>query len=384
MNSRILTAFIAAVFVPVTVFTLDMEITGEIKTGIFAEQREVKGVTKSYASIHNNDGESGEEEGRIRLGINLEQEYFGMRIKFYKQEYKPADQFIKMVYAYAYGDLFGRRLKVSAGLLGESPWGTGGPEIQKDLETAGSNPILGIRTEWKPYFLPGLNLGFVLNRDNDNPPNDAIEQFGDIFLESVVGASYEHDYFALRFAYRFKRAVNSPMANVTGAQFVYRVEERILDRYVPGLHISANGHRTGIGAYGVGSMRGTLFYIQNWLYIQYDPELFEAGLNIGYKDTMEDNGQRLEFRPSFYWKFFDNFLSAGLAGGIEFGFNNDKLLDSVPWNFWFIEPQIKVNIRSDFYVAAVYRYNTGLYAGEESFTKDQKTNWFNLRLCYTF
>jgi hypothetical protein len=288
-----------------------------------------------------------------------------------------------MDFGYVYGNLFDSQLKISAGLLGESPWATGGPELFRELEYTGDGfSIMGIRTEWKPNFLPGLNLGFVLNRADDNMPSDAKELFADLFLESIAGIAWEHEYFAFRFAYRFDRGIDSPMANVVGQRLVYRVEERILDKLLPGLSISANGYSQGIGAVGKGSGRGTRCYIENWLYISYDSEYYTAGLNVRYMDDFLNNGQQLEFKPSFYWKFFNNFLAAGLMGGLEMGFNNGKSFQDTFYNFWFIEPQVKANINSNLYVALVYRYTSGTY--ETSRNKDQTTNWVNIRLVYTF
>jgi len=375
-------------------FPLDIELTGEIKTGLFFEEREHDGTTYSHARIHNNDGDSGSSEGRLRIGFNLQMEDFGIRTRFDQHNFSRGtsvnDRNITKVvidYAYAYGYLFDRQFKISAGLLGESPWGSGGPEIFRELEyTVNNDPITGLRFEWMPNFLPGLNLGFVFNRDDDSMPAGAKEYFGDMFMESVVGIAYEHDFFALSFAYRFDRDVDSPAAVVTGSKLVYRVEERILGKLLPGMSISANGYGEGLNAEGrKGSGRSTPGFLQNWLYIHYDPDFCSAGINAGYRDGFILNEQKFEFNPFFYYKLFGLF-SVGLMAGIEIGFNNGKSFDDIFYNFWFIEPQVNINISSNFYAALLYRYTEGSYETENAKfrNKDQTTHWFNLRLCYTF
>jgi hypothetical protein len=348
--------------------------------------------------MYNNDGDSGDGEGRIRFGIGFEVGNLGMRTRFYQQNFSrmtsatdPNVERVGTDFIYAYGNLFDRQLKISAGLLGESPWGSGGPELFKELEYApDGTPLLGIRFEWTPLFLPGLNLGFVLNRDDDQKGNDAEEHFGDLIAESVAGVAYEHDYFAFRFAYRFNSNLESPAAVMTGEKLVYRVEEHILGKILPGMSVSANGYCQGIGTaekeIGKEIYMDPDGYIQNWVYILYDPEYFAAGLNIGYRDAFIAEQKFLEFRPSLFGKFFNNILNVGATGGIQMSLtDNGRAYPDAPYNFWYIEPQIRVNINSNFYAAAVYRYTAGYTygKGDAKFT-DQTTNWFNLRICYTF
>jgi hypothetical protein len=392
---KIITVLLAAALVAGSAFAQDeIEVSGEMKTGFFTSDRETGGKTYSLARIHNNDGDSGPGEGRIRFGVNFKLGNYGLRTQFYQVKFARAtgadDTNIDRVgadFIYAYGNLFDEQFKISAGLLGESPWGSGGPELNKELEyTPGDSPspITGIRFEWTPNFLPGLNLGFVLNRDDDTVPDGAKETFGDMFMESVVGVAYEHDYFAFRFAYRFDRDVDSPAANVTGEKLLYRVEERILGKLLPGMSVWANGYWIGIGAEGRKSSGRTIpNTIQNWLYILYDPEYFSAGLTIGYRDAFYNDGKFLEIRPSVFGKFFNNFLNVGVTAGMEMGFTDtSRIPDADVYNFWFVEPQVRLNLIGNFYAAAVFRYISGQY-GEDYKILDQTTTWFNLRFCYS-
>ena len=377
---------------------LNLEVTGEIKTGLFAEQRILnRGEPLKHARMYNNDGDSGSGEGRIRLGLNLTMENYGIRTRFFQDAFDRGTSVndtnilkkkVRIDYAYAYANAFDEQLKISAGLLGESPWGTGGTELFKELEYTNSGESLtGIRTEIMPSIVPGrLNIGFVLNRADDTMPSDAKEKFGDLFLESVLGIAWEmDDLFAFRFAYRLDRGIDSPAAVVNGERLAYRVEERILNTLLPGMAVWANGYGFGINA-GKGSGRtGVPGYIQHWLYIMYDPENFTAGVTTGYYDGFTDETYKMEVRPYYYHKLLDNFLVVGAMAGMEIGFKNGKSLkdkNEAFYNFWFVEPQVKANINSNLYTALVYRFTSGSYG--TNYFRDQTTHWVNLRLVYTF
>ncbi|GBU27550.1 hypothetical protein R84B8_01084 [Treponema sp. R8-4-B8] len=369
----------------------DIQITGEIKTGFLFEKRDEGGETTSYARINNNDGDAGASEGRIRIGIAFELKNIGIRTKFYQDNFRrgtgsndPNLLKLRTEFAYGYGGTFNNQLKISAGLLGESPWGTGGPDLYQELEYSGGAPIMGIRVEWKPLgILRGLNLGFVLNRSDEGVPWDAKEQFGDLFKESIVGIAWEHKYFAFRFAYRFDRDVKSDAVFVTGEKFVYRVEERVLWQLLPGMQIWANGYCEGINSENRGSGYGPPGYIQNWFYAHYDSRYFNVGIDAGYRDNfVKKTGQVLEIRPSFYYKFINNYLVAGVMGGLVMGFNGSESYPDVFYNNWYLEPQVKVNFHNNFYIAFVYRYTSNAYQTLDN--NDYYTQWFNMRLCYTF
>jgi len=390
---KIITMLFVGLFTAGSAFALDdiIELSGEIKTGLFMEQRELEGETHSRNAVFNNDGDSGEEGNRIRFGVSLHTKGIGIRTRFSQDNFKYRSNGIndistariKTDFAYIYGNLFNSQLKISGGLLGESPWGTGGPELGKELEFTGLAPVTGIRFEWKPLgSLRGLNIGFVLNRADEGKPVDAQETFGDLFRESIVGIAWEHPYFAFRFAYRFDRDLDSPAASTAGEKLVYRVEERLLWRLIPGMSLSANGYCQGINA-GGNRARSDPGYIQNWFYISYAPEYFSTGVNIGYRDEFEYDIQKLEFRPYFYYNIISNHLTAGLMGGMEMGYNGGRSFEDTPVNFWFVEPQVKVNINPNFYIATVYRYTSGAYGTEKSY-KDQVTQWVNLRLAFAF
>jgi hypothetical protein len=377
-------------------FALDkdnfLEVSGEIKTGFLFERRDEGGETTSFARINNNDGDAGSSEGRVRMSIGIQTRNVGIRTRFFQDNFIRGtganDQNLLKVrtdFAYAYGTIFNSQLKISAGLLGESPWGTGGPELYEELEkTDSARTVMGIRAEWKPLgSLRGLNIGFVLNRANENIPADAKETFGDLFNESVAGIAWEHKYFGFHFSYRFDRDVKSDAAVVTGEKFAYRLEERLLWQFLPGLQISANGYCDGINSEGRGAGRNMPGYFQNWFYARYDPMDFTAGFDIGYRDNfVRKEGQLLEIRPFFYYKFFNSHLLAGAMGGLVMGFNGSESYPDVFYNNWYVEPQVKLIINNNFYLALVYRYTSTAFQTLGNF--DYYTQWFNLRLSYTF
>ena len=391
---KIVTALIFSLLAASFALALEeLQIFGEIKTGFLFEQRDEAGKTTSFARINNNDGDAGASEGRVRMGIGWQMNNIGIRTQFYQNNFirgtsanDPNLLKVRTDFAYGYGSTFNSQFKVSAGLLGESPWGTGGPDLYQELEYSGGAPLMGIRLEWKPNFNPsirGLNIGCVLGRSDEGVPWDAKETFGDLFRESIVGIAWEHRYFLFRFAYRFDRDVKSDAVFVTGEKFVYRVEERLLWNFLPGFQISANGYCEGINSEGRGAERGAPGYFQNWLYIHYDPMDFTTGIDTGYRDNfVKKTGQLLEIRPFFYYKIINNYLMAGLMAGIIMGYNGSESYKDVFYNEWYLEPQVKLNIHNNFYVAFVYRYTSKAF--EKLGNNDYFKQFFNLRLCYTF
>jgi hypothetical protein len=394
---------IAGILATGSAFALEdkIEIFGEVKTGFLFEQRDEAGKTTSFARINNNDGDAGASEGRIRMGMAISILNFGLRTQFYQDNFErrtgagDKNMFkVRTDFAYVYGTTFNSQLKISAGLLGESPWGSFFPDrnpvlppnLYKELESSGGGPIMGIRFEWKPTFTPairGLNIGFVLNRSDEGVPLDAKQEFGDLFRESIVGIAWDHKYFGLRFAYRFDRDVKSDAVFVTGEKFVYRVEERLLWNYLPGFQISANGYCEGINSEGRGSGYGPPGYIQHWLYIHYDPMYFITGIDTGYQDNfVKQTGQALEIKPFFYYKFINNYLVAGLMAGMVMGFNGTESYKDVFYNEWYVEPKIQFNIHNNFYIALVYRYTS--MAFETLGNNDYYKQFFNLRLSYKY
>jgi hypothetical protein len=402
-----------------------LSVSGEIKTGLYMEQEQIGGHDPvPTGGMTNNDGDSGSGEGRLRMDINFSLENMGLRVRF-QVEPKGIGPFLPTWdYAYAYGNLFNDQLTVSAGILGNSPWGTGGSKLWSEPETRTyitanhlskepytvNEGLLGVRFEYKPAFLPGLNVGFVLNQP-DQFPIDATEQtFGDILKESVIGASYENDYFAVSVGFRLDSPADNYADSKTqeGSRLNYRIEERVLRNLAEGMQVWLNGVY-----YGIGNEHRMLIrndkkvefssgeYLINWVYWLWDTDSFIAKFDIGfamyqtYSNSIffpaypaeRQEYQSLEFRPAFYYKFLNNLLQAGLGLGFCMEFGEGKTYKDAPYQYFFIEPQVRLNIGGSAYLALVYNF-TEKYAWPveneiKPGDKSQK-HQINLRAVYTF
>ncbi|MDR2069992.1 MAG: hypothetical protein LBP81_01040 [Treponema sp.] len=377
-------ALAAVAFTVLPALAQEFDLSGEIKTGIYWENKqEGNEEAKSAGYMHNNDDAGN--EGRFRLNLHYRHDTIGVKVRFQETNWKALFQSAGLnwttnfPYAFAYGNFLDDQLKISGGRLGDSPWGTGGPEMWVELDT-----VLGIRTEIKPAFMPGLNIGFVLNQWNYAADTSVIateRTLGSLLQESVVGASYDHEYFGLRFAYRLdsKEDYQNTISNIEeaneGEDLIYRVEERALKNLLPDFQIWANGHYTGINCGPAFNMKGN-----NWLYIQYAPALFTSQFRLGYEVGGNDTtGKRqvLNAKGSFYYNFL-SFLSAGasICYAQDYGV---KTSPGSPFYEWNVEPKVKVTFGGA-YVEFVYHYGS-MYTNPDV---EEKTNWINLRLVYTF
>jgi hypothetical protein len=354
----------------------ELTVSGEVKTGLYWEktQREAE-KPDTTLKFHNND-DAGSGQGRFRLNLQYEKNNIGMKARIQWDTW--TDSAPAWSYAFGYGNFFDDQLTFSLGKLGASPWGTGGPEMWTELESTIHG---GIRFEIKPKIVPGLNAGFVLNHYNST--NDAgFDQKEDITLavilqESVLGVSYDHDFFGLRFAYRLDSEGDRRDRGTTGKEgdeLIYRLEERVLNNYLDGFQIWANGSYVGVGA----ESKACIEFL-NWLYFQYAPEIFTAQLRFGY-DVIE-NRSILHIRPSFYYNFFNQLLNVGASVQFAQDFGEGKMYAGSPYLYWNIEPMVKLNFGSA-YAAFVYRY-TNEYKYHTDPPKSQ-TQWINLRFGLSF
>ena len=435
-----------AVFLTVSpVFTQDINISGEVKTGYYIEQEKIGDLdSRNYNAMRNNDGDSGFGEGRLRLDFNVGYENIGLCLRFQVEVGEGGSFNPAFNYAYAYGNMFNDQFTISAGILGNSPWGTGGPNIRKELETSEAvvrNPnngditaqtygLMGIRFEYKPLFLPGLNVGFALNQpDYTNIKSPSEQSFGELLGETVVGVSYENEYFAVGVGYRFDGEMDEmpgPKSN-EGGRLAYRLEERVLSKLAQGLQISLNGYYFGLGMeqfeQNIGSVSNPIMikmgggeYFINWLYLLWDHTnfiakfdagftMFESRFNQALTPWLRQDYQLLEIMPAFYFKFLNNVLQVGvgLGLGIEFGNgttfkDTERILNSKGtqnnfYQYFYVEPQVRLNLNSNAYIALVYNY-TNKYAHPEInvYSADQKMkpadmsdrHWINLRAVYSF
>jgi len=157
---------------------------------------------------------------------------------------------------------------------------------------------------------------------------------------------------------------------------MYRVEERILGKMVPGLQLWANGHWMGIGTEDQDPDYAVRSYV-NWFYAQYAPENFTAQLRLGY--AKEVSYDELRMKASFYYNIL-SWLSAGVAVNFSMRFGDDKPVKDVPFHLINVEPQVKMTFAPGTYVALVYLYEYEYLSSVRS----KQTNKINLRTVFTF
>jgi len=393
---RTIFALLAILLAAGSVYAQELKFSGEVKTGFYMDQEQINGdkdKTIAEGGMTNADGDSGSGYGRIRLDLSLVYENMGLKARFQVEPITDGPFIPRWSYAYAYGNFFGEQLTVSAGLLGESPWTTGGPRLRTELEAreyvefnrvtwepfVAIAGLWGVRFEYKPSFIPGFNIGFVLNQPDQVTISASEQTFGEVLGETVVGLAYEHDYFAVSLGYRFDSSADAYSNGMNeGSRFLYRMEERVLKTIVPGMQLSLNGAYYGIEnekqeiKKSIGGEERTLLlgsgeYFINWLHWLWDADAFIAKLDACYSMYQSYNNayftpserqayDSIDILPAFYFKFLNNLLQAGLGLGFGMEFGNGKTYIDSEYQYYFVEPMVRVNLSNNAYLAAVYRY----------------------------
>jgi hypothetical protein len=391
MNNNKFIGILLLALLPAFVFAQEIKMSGEAKTGIYYRKTEQAGADPyAYVSMHNADDAGGANDktanpGRFRLNIEYDNgNSVGMKTRINWENWGPNNSTSPPTwsYAFAYGNYFDNQLSLSVGKLGGSPWGTGGPEMWKELEDG----VGGMRTEFKPAFVPGqLNVGFVFNTFNSDRDQgfdaDKPVSLLNIMRESVIGVSYTHDMFLIRMAYRFDDEMDAQQDNkLTGSkedEFIYRVEERVIQNYLPGFQIWALGH---FFAFASEEIR----WLRNWLFVQYAPDLFTAQIRFGYDKII--NRSEVYVKPSFYLNLLEKMISVGAAFQYAQDFGDGKVNEDAPYHTMEIEPKLQINLPSS-YIAFAYNWkqeyiNPNLVPeGKEPI---KRTQWMNLRYCIYF
>jgi len=368
MKRKICFALCAAMLAAAAVFAddLEMNFSAELKTGLLWEKVEEPGVPAiNKAQLGNNDDAG--IPGRIRLDGELLKDNLGLKMRWETNSYR-SNISPNWAYVYAYGDFINDQLRLSGGRLGQSPWSSGGPEIWTELDNRA-----GLRVEVKPNITPGLNVGFVLNEFNKETGNTEQTLQG-ILQESIVGASYTHEYFHIRAAYRFDSDEDSNLDNMgfsEGHDFMYRVEERVLRNFAEGLSIWANGHFEGI----LTDVDEYINYI-NWLYVQYNFSGLNAqlrtGFDVGYKKYV------FKLKPVITYAV-TSFLMPGFTFIYEKDSGEAAPAKDAPYKTLAFEPMIRV-VLTNMYVDLAYRFMREYRSAD----RIRETNWINLRFVYTF
>jgi hypothetical protein len=417
---KLLTILLAAV-VACAAFAQNSEaslkLSGDVKTGIYYNdiQQDGKELEVDELKVENHDNDPN--GNRFRLNLDYDNgNNVGFRARLQWTTWNN-ETYARWAYAFGYGNFFNdtpAQMTVSVGKLGGSPWGTGGPEMWKELEDNNSGG--GMRVEWKPA-IPAewgkINAGFVLNyynqdRDQGVDNSQVKITLGEILKESVIGVSYTHEWFMARMAYRFDSEVDANQANkapgATGQgedELVYRVEEYAIQRWAPGFRIWGLGHLYGLSAKNKG-----IQVFRNWFFIGYDPpELwgivtpFSALVSLGNESSyIEDPADASKgavmgeffLKPSFYWHFspggYNKLISIGSAYKISFDYGEGGIQGPHPYYYMEIEPKVQLNFQSS-YIAFAYQFRKeyihdyNALAGREPIVQKQ---WMNLRFCINF
>jgi len=382
-----------AVTLPALVFAQKgLTLGGEVKTGVFWQKVEEPDKDPDVkVNMHSMD-DAGDYEGRFRLNMDYinEANTLGFKLRIQWQSWTGTwDDISKQTlgtpdtwsYAFGYGNFFDNQLTMAIGKLGSSPWGTGGPEMWKELEMTRSG---GVRFEYKPAFIPEqygkLNIGFVLNGPEAYTDAGMTRDptIVDLLKESVIGISYVHDYFLFRMAYRLDSEldkVNRGLEGKEGDSLVYRVEERAIQKKLQGFQIWALGYVLGVGA-----SKQDFVEHKNWLFVQYAPETFTAQIRFGYEGGA---GRSLAYaKPNFYYKFFDGLIEAGALFGYAQDFGSGKIYKGSPYLYIEVEPKVQVNFAPGAYLAFEYYYK--LEYAYKTDPRNKLTQWMNLRFGINF
>ena len=388
-----------------------LKLSGEVKTGILWVQQQDQGMEpektpggKQPVRLHSAD-DAGSEQGRFRLNLDYDNgKNFGMKGRIQWENWSNTDsQQPLWQYAFGYGNFFEDQLTVAVGKLGASPWGINGPDIWTELEQYKYGG--GMRIEWKPAFISvgRLNAGFVLNWFDAEDSESRTAALVDILRESVLGASYVHDFFGIRLEYRLDSEYDILNGSTRGDELVFQVEEYALNELLPGMKLYAIGWYRGL--FAKDSQFNSLL---NWVYAEYEPpELFglitpfSAQLRLGfdylgydydgdYAETKYEGGPlkgpRGEFHvsPSFYWHFLEKLLDVGVMFSFRQDFGENKVWSGSPYQQIELEPKVQLNLVTS-YIALAYNwkqeYIPGDYPERKSSDPTRQTQSLNLRFC---
>ncbi|MCL2174660.1 MAG: hypothetical protein FWB73_01315 [Treponema sp.] len=362
-----------------------IKLSVEGKSGVLwekIEDRQPDSENIDRVRMHSKD-DAGSSFGRFRLSLdytNLKVN-LGFKVRLQWDQYNNSQNAPEWPYAFVFGNFFKDQLTVSVGKLGASPWGTGGPEMWRELEVSRFG---GMRLEYKPSFVPGkLNVGFVLNWIDDvaDAGGKGDPTILDLLSESVIGASYSCEWFMIRMAYRFDSPLDAGAARSggdgkEGTKLIYRVEEYMLNKVLPGMSIWVLGEIIGIGA----DDKASNFFTRNWLFAQYAPSFLTAQLRFGYEVT--ENRSLFYIKPYFQYNFLKGLLVPSIMFGYAQDFGDSKIYPGSPFSYIEVEPKLQVNFTTGAYIAFSYYYRL-----EYKFAvspPEQQTQWMNLRFGISF
>jgi len=375
----------------VSVFAQDLTVDSEIKTGVVWNRYEDPVNDTVENTVPGSKDDAGISAGRIRFNVNYYNPdiHVGFKFRINWEKWTSSEAVPSWEYAFGYTKFWKDQFTVSIGRLGDSPWGTGGPEMWKELEV-GMN-IAGMRFEYEPLQVPGLNVGFVLNGFNGfrEPWGRKPIPMYYYLMESVIGASYTNEWFLARAALRLDSPVDGPDRDADGNEgvdLVYRVEEYALQKFVPGLRLWALGYFYGIGA---SELSKQFRDIRNWFFAEYSHSFFTTQFRVGLDVFAES--QVLYLKPEFYFNFLNDLIKVGAS--FEWKktyFDNANNYQDTWFHSLELRPLLQVNINPYSYVAFEYsfmqEYQPYYNTDYEKYGVDpiKQKQWINLRVGIIF
>jgi hypothetical protein len=389
-----LLVILVAVFFSAAAFAQEFTVSGEAKTGVIWEEivnrnGDALDSKLSQGVRMGSKDDAGSSSGRFRINADYTSAAgnLGFRVRLNWEEFNnPPVNGPNWSYGFGWGSFFEDQFVLSLGKLGASPWGTGGPEMWRELELG---LLGGLRFEWKPNFVPGeLNVGFVLNW-LDDPAEVTIDRdptLLDLLSESVIGVSYKNEWFLARAAIRLDSELDNSanragiVVENEGIKLVYRVEEYALQRVVPDLSVWALGQFNGLGS----DSPEDFFTTVNWLFVQYAPSSFTAQIRFGLDATY--NRFIFYVKPNFSYNFFEGLLVPSIAFGYANDFGENKIWPGSSYSYMEFEPKLQLNFAPGVYVAFSYYWKIEMKFAptDPPSAPEQQTQWINLRAGITF
>jgi len=387
-----------AVMVTGASFAQEFVLSGEAKTGIIWQQTDHR-LASEVDHKREGDGvrmgskdDAGSNDGRFRLNLKYTNSKgnlgFQSRLNWEQFNNAPTNG-PNWSYAYGWGSFFNDQFLLSLGKLGNSPWGSGGPEMWRELEVSS---FAGLRFEWKPKFVQNwkngeMNLGFVLNWYDDvaDAGMGRDPTLLDALQETVFGVSYKNDWFLVRGAYRLDSELDQGAARSgndikkEGHKLVYRVEEYILKSIAPDLNMQvwALGEFMGIGS----ESPEDTFSTRNWLFYQVAPGDFTAQARFG----LEATGAKFQafIRPFFSYKLLNGLVVPSIEITYANDFGDHKVWPDSSYLYYDFKPRLQVNFAQGAYVAFEYYYRMLMAYGPPG-PPEKRTQWMNLRAGISF
>ena len=364
------------------------EVTNRLPGGLTKEDKDREGIGVRMGSMD----DAGSNDGRFRLNIKYTNSTgiigFQSRLNWELFNNGPVNG-PTWSYAYGWGSFFNNQFVLSLGKLGASPWGTGGPEMWKELEVSN---FAGLRFEWVPKFANKwangvLNLGLVLNWIDDvrDAGLDRDANILDLLGETVFGWSYKTDYFLIRGALRLDSPMDQGAARSgldienEGMKMVYRVEEFALAKLTPKVKVKlwAIGEIIGMGS----ESPEDTFSTRNWFFAQINPYDFLAQVRVGFE--MSGSKMHMFVRPFFSYTFFKGLLVPSFEMTYANDFGDNKIWKDSAYLYIDFKPRLQVNFAQGAYFAVEYYYKMEMaypYPGPP----EKFSQWFNLRAGISF